>query len=93
MPNPKIPVPIMGMIQCICACADHPYQLYVNGHVRHKDLVRSTAGTYKSPTGTKKEPIISAGIRNSGFPLPPFLFDSCADRQGSVLIVVHESLT
>lgn len=27
IPNPKMPVPMMGMIQWIRACADHPYQL------------------------------------------------------------------
>ena len=27
LPKPKIPVPIIGIIQCICAWADQPYQL------------------------------------------------------------------
>lgn len=28
-PNPKIAVPVIGIIQCSLACADHPYQLEI----------------------------------------------------------------
>lgn len=69
MPNPKMAVPMMGMIQWIRACADQPYQ--------------------KSPTGTKNEPNMSAGMRNSGLPLPPLRALSyskyqAADREGNM---------
>ena len=73
-PKPNIPVPMIGIIQCIAASADHPYQLMIR--VQHETST-NTQATYKSPTGTNSEPTINAGILISGVPLPPFFSASC----------------
>jgi hypothetical protein len=64
---------MMGMIQCIFAVADQPYQLYAMS-LESKALLRIS--TYKSPAGTKNEPKIIAGMRISGFPTPPLRSDN-----------------
>ena len=74
-PNPKIAVPMIGIIQCSFAWADQPYQL-------QKPIVNTLSptvaySTYNKPIGTKNDPIMRIGIRISGFPTPPFLSDSC----------------
>lgn len=76
IPKAKIPEPIMGIIQCSLACADQPYQLH---RLMKSGIVTLDVQwqTYKIPTGTKKEPKKSAGIRISGLAIPPFLFASC----------------
>jgi hypothetical protein len=63
---------MIGIIQCSLACADQPYQLH--DYQPQQDTWEQS--TYNNPTGTKSDPTISAGMRISGSPLPPFFFDS-----------------
>ena len=54
VPNPKIPDPIIGMIQWILACADQPYQLRI---LRQHTLCRTTIHQHsQNPNRHKKRP-------------------------------------
>lgn len=79
IPKPNMPAPVMGIMKWSFACADHPYQLCRPGHI---SLIVHFSGTedeltYNRPMGTSADANMSAGIRISGLPTPPFLSASC----------------
>lgn len=86
MPKPKMPVPMIGMMYWMCACADQPYQLRY-GLATCVDMCGKEQ-THKTPIGTNSEPNTRAGIRYSGLVLPPFFAVSYNSRSSSEWVEV-----